>query len=215
MKTLAKNILSHISLSDIKIALPCMVAAIVVCFIIILVLHNLKRPLTKPVYIIRKILSFATFLMIITTITSSITVPFVDYQIKAYGAYTDESYDYTKEDITTLWYRMTHSLRDQSKELPEDKSGCIIILYRWGCDDCENAREQLYRIIQDNTGVYAISTRSELGKSLVEKYSIIEVPAAIYIENDAKNKYTKKYLVQKNKFDETQINRLFKLRDKK
>lgn len=192
-----------------------MVAAIVIFFIIILVLHNLKRPLTKPVYIIRKVLSFATFLMIIATITSSITVPFVDYQIKAYGAYTDESYDYTKEDITTLWYRMTHSLRDQSKELPEDKSGCIIILYRWGCDDCENAREQLYRIIQDNTGVYAISTRSELGKSLVEKYGIIEVPAAVYIENDAKNKYTKKYLVQKNKFDETQINRLFELRDKK
>ena len=200
-----------------------MVTAIVIFFIIILALHNLKRPLTKPIYIIRKVLSFATFLLIITTITSSIissiassiAAPFVDYQIQAYGAYTDESYDYTKEDIMTLWYRMTHSLRDQSKELPADKSGCIIILYRWGCDDCENAHKQLYQTIQDNTGVYAISTRSELGKSLVEKYGIIEVPAAVYIENDAENKYTKKYLVQKNKFDKTQINRLFELRDKK
>ena len=200
-----------------------MVTAIVIFFIIILALHNLKRPLTKPIYIIRKVLSFATFLLIITTITSSIissiassiAAPFVDYQIQAYGAYTDESYDYTKEDIMTLWHRMTHSLRDQSKELPADKSGCIIILYRWGCDDCENAHKQLYQTIQDNTGVYAISTRSELGKSLVEKYGIIEVPAAVYIENDAENKYTKKYLVQKNKFDKTQINRLFELRDKK
>lgn len=200
-----------------------MVTAIVIFFIIILALHNLKRPLTKPIYIIRKVLSFATFLLIITTIissiissiASSIAAPFVDYQIQAYGAYTDESYDYTKEDIMTLWYRMTHSLRDQSKELPADKSGCIIILYRWGCDDCENAHKQLYQTIQDNTGVYAISTRSELGKSLVEKYGIIEVPAAVYIENDAENKYTKKYLVQKNKFDKTQINRLFELRDKK
>lgn len=192
-----------------------MVIAVIIFFIIILVLHNLKRPLTKPVYIIRKVLSFATFLLIIATIVSSITAPFVDYQIQAYGAYTDESYDYTKEDIMTLWHHMTHSLRDQSKELPADKSGCIIILYRWGCDDCENAHKQLYQTIQDNTGVYAISTRSELGKSLVEKYGIIEVPAAVYIENDAENKYTKKYLVQKNKFDETQINRLFKLRDKK
>lgn len=191
-----------------------MITAIVILFIIILALHNLKRPLTKSVYIIR-VLSFATFLLIITTITSSIATLFVNYQIQAYGAYTDESYDYTKEDIVTLWYRMTHSLRDQSKELPADKSGCIIVLYRWGCDDCENAHKQLYQTIQNNTDVYAISTRSELGKSLVKKYGIIEVPAAVYIENDTENKYTKKYLVQKNKFDETQINRLFELRDKK
>ena len=191
-----------------------MITAIVILFIIILALHNLKRPLTKSVYIIR-VLSFATFLLIITTITSSIATLFVNYQIQAYGAYTDESYDYTQEDIVTLWYRMTHSLRDQSKELPADKSGCIIVLYRWGCDDCENAHKQLYQTIQNNTDVYAISTRSELGKSLVKKYGIIEVPAAVYIENDTENKYTKKYLVQKNKFDETQINRLFELRDKK
>lgn len=191
-----------------------MITAIVILFIIIWALHNLKRPLTKSVYIIR-VLSFATFLLIITTITSSIATLFVDYQIQAYGAYTDESYDYTQEDIVTLWYRMTHSLRDQSKELPTDKSGCIIVLYRWGCDDCENAHKQLCQTIQNNTDVYAISTRSELGKSLVKKYGIIEVPAAVYIENDTENKYTKKYLVQKNKFDETQINRLFELRDKK
>lgn len=120
-------------------------------------------------------------------------------QAVSHGAYSDEEYDFQTEPMSQIKARINMTPKDQSDELPEDKTGIIIIFYRWGCKDCEAIYDDLNKqITSDN--IYFVSTRSEIGKQLVQDYNILRVPSGIYI---GKTTPIIKYLAEEQEDNET------------
>lgn len=75
----------------------------------------------------------------------------------------------------------------KESKLPEDNSELsdkIIIYFRFGCHDCESIYQDLTLAMKDTPDVYYISTRSEQGKQLMEKYPVDETPSLVYIYPD-------------------------------
>lgn len=60
--------------------------------------------------------------------------------------------------------------------------GRLVILYRFGCADCEATYADARRAFGD--GVVWTSSRSETGADLVETYNVGSVPTAIYFRRD-------------------------------
>ena len=69
-------------------------------------------------------------------------------------------------------------------ELPENLSKAIVIYYRFGCPDCEATYPTLSKTLSAYTDVYWVSSRSDQGVALKEKYPIEVVPTGIYIKDD-------------------------------
>lgn len=73
-------------------------------------------------------------------------------------------------------------------EVPDDLSGTIVVFYRVGCPDCEAVQTDLVNAIDSAQAqgheIYVVSSRSALGRSLLAKYTLSEVPGAIYISTD-------------------------------
>lgn len=85
------------------------------------------------------------------------------------------------------------ALPDES-ELPEDLTGCIVIVYRWGCQDCDDVMPVLRNRLSENPAVYYCSSRSPQGKALLEQYPVAQVPAGIYIAHDPGLNYVQQLL---------------------
>lgn len=94
----------------------------------------------------------------------------------------------TKADMPTteVIYRINHTPK-QTKKLPEDTKGSIIVLYRFDCDDCTAIYDDLASLLnetvdKDNKNkIYYVSAESKLGKELAEEFSITEVPTGLYM----------------------------------
>lgn len=74
-----------------------------------------------------------------------------------------------------------------SQTLPEERNGAIVILYRYGCPDCEAIYDDLHEAI-DELGlkdVYYVASSSEYGQKLVEKGDIRYVPTGVYLRHEA------------------------------
>lgn len=68
--------------------------------------------------------------------------------------------------------------------LPDDTKGSIIILYKFGCPDCEAVYEDLSEMLKDRD-VYWIASTDDDYKNLVETFNIEEVPTGLYMrQND-------------------------------
>ena len=68
----------------------------------------------------------------------------------------------------------------------EPKSGDIIVYFRFGCPDCNTIYNELEEKLGDMDNVHWVSTRTQLGKELLEVYPVKEVPMIICID-DADN----------------------------
>lgn len=79
----------------------------------------------------------------------------------------------------------------QDKKLPEDQRGCIIILYKFTCNDCKAIYNELSETLKQTENVYWISSESELGKSITEDLEITEVPTGIYMRYNNYNNSVK------------------------
>lgn len=80
-----------------------------------------------------------------------------------------------------------------SESLPASEGGSIVILYKYGCPDCEAIYDDLTALIEDNEleNIYFVSTRSTEGKALIEEGDIQYVPTGIYIRNTKLNDNTR------------------------
>ncbi len=67
--------------------------------------------------------------------------------------------------------------------LPDDRSGKLIIYFRFGCGDCEAVYPELSERL-DGQEVYYISTRSVKGRELLDAYPVPETPSALYVYPD-------------------------------
>lgn len=74
-----------------------------------------------------------------------------------------------------------------SQTLPKERNGAIVILYRYGCPDCEAIYDDLHETI-DELGlkdVYYVASSSEYGQELVEEGDIRYVPTGVYLRHEA------------------------------
>ena len=80
--------------------------------------------------------------------------------------------------------------------LPENTQGAIIIFVKYGCPDCT----AIYSTINEfasHENVYIIHSTSEVGRELIARYNIADVPAAVYVRINNYNgglEYTQKSL---------------------
>lgn len=68
--------------------------------------------------------------------------------------------------------------------LEKDNNHNILIFYRKDCPDCIKIKKEIYRESFKSNKIWLINTRSDLGKSLVDKYGIKKVPTAFFIDTD-------------------------------
>lgn len=74
-----------------------------------------------------------------------------------------------------------------SQTLPKKRNGAIVILYRYGCPDCEAIYDDLHKAI-DELGlkdVYYVASSSEYGQKLVEEGDIRYVPTGVYLRHES------------------------------
>lgn len=119
------------------------------------------------------------------------TFMYYDATAKKYGAYDDY---YKRDSIRDIQYSVSKGFIDQSKELPENLEGCIIIYVKYGCIDCDKIHDGITSYLKENKtdNIYFVSTKSEQGKKLLEKYPVSAVPTGVYIlknQNNDSNMY--------------------------
>lgn len=110
----------------------------------------------------------------------------------------------------------------EPKPKNDDYSGSIVILYKFGCKDCEAVYEDLCDELDkySDRDVYWLSSRSKKGKAFLEKYPTEFVPTGFYIYKDKNSNvsYIQKPLCSTDKdskktdvFDKNNLTRLFEL----
>lgn len=74
-----------------------------------------------------------------------------------------------------------------SQTLPKERNGAIVILYRYGCPDCEAIYNDLREFIDEIglTDIYYVASSSEYGQELVEEGDIRYVPTGVYLRHEA------------------------------
>lgn len=74
-----------------------------------------------------------------------------------------------------------------SQTLPKERNGAIVILYRYGCPDCEAIYDDLRESIDelDLKDVYYVASSSEYGQELVKEGDIRYVPTGVYLRHEA------------------------------
>ena len=68
-----------------------------------------------------------------------------------------------------------------ASKTPDNLSGAIIILYKFGCPDCEGIYPELKTELQGKNNVYFVPSGSKLGQKLIKTSGILEVPTGVYI----------------------------------
>lgn len=76
------------------------------------------------------------------------------------------------------------SPRDQSHELAstDDAKGRVIVVYRFACPDCEAAYDAI-REATDGRDVLWVSSRSDVGHALCERYGVEWVPSVLSVSD--------------------------------
>lgn len=105
-----------------------------------------------------------------------------------HGAYGDDIEK--SETVTSVMNHHRHGFIDQSAELPEDLSGCLVIMFKYGCIDCTDTHDQIVATMDQYSDpdlqhrIYTVSSTTEVGKKLIEEYDVEAVPSGIYVYND-------------------------------
>lgn len=123
----------------------------------------------------RHIIGLGIMLLIIASVCGMISIYLLIQAEKTGLAHRD---DFKK---TTIQEFLNH--RDKTFEQTiENKSDIepksLIILYRYGCPDCEKNHDELKKL-KDKVPTYYIESRSNLGKELVKQYDIKFVPSVL------------------------------------
>lgn len=101
------------------------------------------------------------------------------------SAYVEEPMDLKLSDLG----HMVAMRQAESKNVPEDLSGCVLVYFRPGCPDCEAVWPDLKATLAESglERVYFVNTRSARGKALLEKYPVQEVPSGAYVARRGNN----------------------------
>ena len=97
------------------------------------------------------------------------------------AAYTKGMQYINWNNMTLKQITETASRTPAASKTPDDLSGAIIILYKFGCPDCEGIYPELKTELQGRNNVYFVPSGSKLGQKLIKTSGILEVPTGVYI----------------------------------
>lgn len=167
-------------------------AALIIIWVVFLIVHKKGTYNTIP----RNILIVITLTYVLIT---SITV--ICYMTaKEHGLYSDQV------SITALWDNAFDSMPDQSELVPDEPRSAVLIMYRFDCETCTKLDPKL-KIWGDSLGepYLFVSTRSEKGTKIADKYSIDEVPCLIVFNSQGVPKTFNVYDPATDELDSTKL----------
>lgn len=123
-----------------------------------------------------------TIIFAIISIIGMTTYMYFNHKALKYGAF--DGYMHV-ESISSINDNAKYGFIE-SDDIPDDLSGCIIIYYKFGCDDCARVHDPLLESLKKNgaENYYFVSSRSKIGEKLRETYPIDAVPTGVYIRRD-------------------------------
>lgn len=116
------------------------------------------------------------------------------YSVKYYNGYLNMPvHDFT-EKIKKTWL---------AKEPKPNQKGILVIVYKFGCSDCESVYEPInHTLPHNNKNIYYVSSQSPYGKKLVKKAGLTNVPSIVYItKHDKKQPYYSTSLIYNRELD--------------
>lgn len=117
-----------------------------------------------------------------------------NYSVKYYNGYLNMSVrDFTNE-IKKTWL---------AKEPKPNQKGILVVVYKFGCPDCESVYEPVNRVLpHNNKNIYYVSSQSPYGKKLVKKAGLTNTPSLVYItKHDKKQPYYSTSLIYNKELD--------------
>lgn len=175
-----------------------------------LIIYNKKHPDNKKMSKLPTVLGGIAILPILLLVVIQINIVSAN----------NKGLQYIKwEGMTLEQINKTAKLTPAASKTPDDLSGAIVILYKFGCPDCEGIYPELKKKLEGKDNVYFVPSGSELGQKLVKNGNIVEVPTGVYIRkkalaNGATQNNIVLYTVDKNEkpiLNEKAINRLLLL----
>lgn len=125
-----------------------------------------------------------------------------------------------KHSIPHICYSIQHTPSNVSlKSTTDDYSGSIIILYRFGCEDCEKVYDNIQSWItaHPSANITWIASRSQKGQQFLAKYPVNYVPTGIYVfyNQNGTATYIQKRLNNHDTFDTSSLDRLYELQQQR
>ena len=189
LKTLHTN-----QLTQLIMIIICVIMGFIVLFMLgqtKLKINKLKKDDSIEAPKLREILRARAIILIFISV---IAVTSITIQIDSFISLTSTIKTAISHGLTSDIEKMSMAdLKDlinnspKESKLPDDIEGVIIIYYRFDCPDCRAIYNDLASAVANTDNVYWISSRSETGKSLLDKYPVDEVPTGIYIRHDTYN----------------------------
>lgn len=145
-----------------------------------------KKNSEKTLHIASVLLRIICAMLILSSMSLVITSSVINKKALDSGAYGNIQYSQT---IGEIMDDVKHGFKE-SKDIPSDLTGSIVIFYKYGCPDCKAIHDELMQELEkykDNK-IYFVSTHSATGNRLVypngdtEKAFINDVPAIAYYQ---------------------------------
>lgn len=117
-----------------------------------------------------------------------------NYSVKYYDGYLNMSVRDFTSHIKKTWL---------AKEPKPNQKGILVVVYKFGCPDCESVYEPVNRVLpHNNKNIYYVSSQSPYGKKLVKKTGLTNTPSLVYItKHDKKQPYYSTSLIYNKKLD--------------
>ena len=117
-----------------------------------------------------------------------------NYSVKYYDGYLNMSIRDFTSHIKKTWL---------AKEPKPNQKGILVVVYKFGCPDCESVYEPINRILpHNNKNIYYVSSQSPYGKKLVKKTGLTNTPSLVYItKHDKKQPYYSTSLLYNKELD--------------
>lgn len=75
----------------------------------------------------------------------------------------------------------------KTKEPNSIEKGQLIVIVKYGCKDCSAVKKDMLKYIKDQNikDIYFVSNESKIGKELITKANISQLPTLVYVRNNS------------------------------
>lgn len=75
----------------------------------------------------------------------------------------------------------------KTKEPNSIEKGQLIVIVKYGCKDCSTVKKDMLKYIKDQNikDIYFVSNESKIGKELITKANISQLPTLVYVRNNS------------------------------
>lgn len=75
----------------------------------------------------------------------------------------------------------------ETKEPKAIEKGQLIVIVKYGCKDCSAIKNKMLKYIKDQNikDIYFVSNESKIGKELITKANISQLPTLVYVRNNS------------------------------